>query len=363
MARKAASSAEDAFLQAILDSPDNDIPRLVFADWLEEQGNPRGAFIRLQCQRAKMTRYDPGWKDILAQESAIFKQFDAEWSKPVLRLADAIEYRRGFIEHVRVSATKLLRNADRLFRIAPVCSIRLDHVDRLAEIGQAKWLARVRELDMSQNPLGHRSLRALFESEHCRSLRLLRLTECALDFNAVRVIAGEANLGNLLTLNLSANGIGAEGAQALARSPSLVNLQELSLQQNDLQVTGATALATAPTFHLRRLALGHNRIANDGAAMIASCPQFEQLRYLDLQSNGLGNPSIVALCESPCLQRLEHLNLYHNLINSRGVQMLSASSLLGNLSYLNLGSNEIDRATMQTLPQRLKTDKMRELIF
>jgi hypothetical protein len=63
------------------------------------------------------------------------------------------------------------------------------------------------------------------------------------------------------------------------------------------------------------------------------------------------------------MQCLEHLNLYHNYLNSRGIQLLGDSSLLGNLTYLNIGSNEIDRATMQTLPQRLKTDKMREFLF
>jgi len=362
MARKTASSEEDAFLQAILESPDDDTPRLIFADWLEERGNPRGTFIRLQCQRAKMTRYDDGWKEILVQESALLKQFETEWSKPVLRLVEAVEYRRGFIEHVRVSATKLLRNGDRLFRIAPICSLRVDHADQLAAIGQSAWMGRVRELDISQNPLGHRSLHSLFESELCRSLRLLRMNECGLYFNAVRVIANEANLGNLHSLSLTSNGIGTEGAQVLAGSPHLANLKILNLHQNDLQASGAAALATAPAFRLQRLSLGHNRITNEGAAMIANGPQFEDLHYLDVQSNGLGNPSLAALCESLYMKRLEHLNLYHNLINSRGVQLLSDSPLLGQLTYLNVGSNEIDRATMLTVPQRLRTDKMRELI-
>src|SRR5947199_5750750 len=109
MPRLAASTMEDAFLQPILDNPDDDLPRLVFADWLEEQGNPRGTFIRLQCRRAKLPPFDPVWKELLAQEAVIFKQLEAEWSRPVLRLVDQVEYRRGFIEHVRVSATRLLK--------------------------------------------------------------------------------------------------------------------------------------------------------------------------------------------------------------------------------------------------------------
>jgi uncharacterized protein (TIGR02996 family) len=34
----------DALLQAVLASPDDDTPRLVYADWLEERGDPRGEF-------------------------------------------------------------------------------------------------------------------------------------------------------------------------------------------------------------------------------------------------------------------------------------------------------------------------------
>jgi len=44
----------DAFLQAIRDSPDDDTPRLVFADWLTENGDAdRAEFIRVQCELAR----------------------------------------------------------------------------------------------------------------------------------------------------------------------------------------------------------------------------------------------------------------------------------------------------------------------
>ena len=43
---------EEDFIRAILASPDDDTLRLVFADWLEDQGSPRGEFIRLHCELA-----------------------------------------------------------------------------------------------------------------------------------------------------------------------------------------------------------------------------------------------------------------------------------------------------------------------
>jgi len=38
------------FIDTILERPDDDGPRLVYADWLEERGDPRGEFIRLQIR-------------------------------------------------------------------------------------------------------------------------------------------------------------------------------------------------------------------------------------------------------------------------------------------------------------------------
>src|SRR5947209_1506964 len=41
------SPKEGAFLEAIEANPDDDTLRLIYADWLEEQGDPLGEFIRL----------------------------------------------------------------------------------------------------------------------------------------------------------------------------------------------------------------------------------------------------------------------------------------------------------------------------
>jgi uncharacterized protein (TIGR02996 family) len=47
------ASLETVFLRDIHASPDDDTPRLVFADWLEDHGDPdRAELIRLQCRLA-----------------------------------------------------------------------------------------------------------------------------------------------------------------------------------------------------------------------------------------------------------------------------------------------------------------------
>src|SRR5207249_8060556 len=42
---------DEAFLQAIVENPDDDTPRVVYADWLDEHGDAaRAEFIRLQVR-------------------------------------------------------------------------------------------------------------------------------------------------------------------------------------------------------------------------------------------------------------------------------------------------------------------------
>jgi uncharacterized protein (TIGR02996 family) len=59
----------DAFLRDIIASPDDDAPRLIYADWLDEHGaEARAELIRVQCERARLDAYDPRRQDLLDRE-------------------------------------------------------------------------------------------------------------------------------------------------------------------------------------------------------------------------------------------------------------------------------------------------------
>jgi uncharacterized protein (TIGR02996 family) len=45
---------DSSFLRAILEDPLDDGPRLVWADALDERGDPRGEFVRVQCELARI---------------------------------------------------------------------------------------------------------------------------------------------------------------------------------------------------------------------------------------------------------------------------------------------------------------------
>jgi uncharacterized protein (TIGR02996 family) len=43
-----ATTDDEAFIRAIVDAPGDDGPRLVYADWLDERGDPRGGYVRAE---------------------------------------------------------------------------------------------------------------------------------------------------------------------------------------------------------------------------------------------------------------------------------------------------------------------------
>ncbi len=39
---------EETFIRAVVDRPGDDTPRLMYADWLDDRADPRGAYLRAE---------------------------------------------------------------------------------------------------------------------------------------------------------------------------------------------------------------------------------------------------------------------------------------------------------------------------
>src|SRR4051812_26564817 len=93
-----------AFLSAIREAPEDDAPRLVYADWLEDQGDlHRAEFIRLQCRLARVEPDDPDRRELEEPLWAMEREHGARWAAalPPLRGIEWAIYRRGFVEIIR----------------------------------------------------------------------------------------------------------------------------------------------------------------------------------------------------------------------------------------------------------------------
>jgi uncharacterized protein (TIGR02996 family) len=264
-----ARSQADVFLEAILDNPDEDTPRLIYADWLDERGDPtsvaRAEFIRIQCTLAKERRTAPRRETLETREQQLIEEYGGEWVRPIFRLLRSWDFHRGFIDEVGLWPDTFLAHTDQLFRRAPIQHLRLvprvwPHavfisISALADIDQ---LQRLRSLDLSDNELESSDVRSLVVSEY---------------------------LTGLTSLNLANNRIGVRGIRALAEAPLLAQLTHLDLQNNHFGAPAIRALAEA---------LGRLARASEGL----------RLCKLDLRGNQLGNEGRRLINGSPLLRRV-----------------------------------------------------------
>jgi uncharacterized protein (TIGR02996 family) len=313
----------DAFLQAILEDPDDDTPRLIYADWLEERGDPRGEFIRLQCQLARMGQGDPRCPALQYQEQQLLGAHRAEWLGPLPQGTVLYEpiFRRGFLEEVSLGPRTFSDLGEQLFRLHPrLTAVRIRGInDRGAEILAASpHLARLTVLDLSEGQLGPAGARALASSPALRQLNSLRLYANEIGPQGAAALAASPYLARLTCLNLGGtrgrygdveNNIGDAGAQALAASPYLTRLENLNLYLNQIGDPGARALAASPTLaNLTELKLyGNNAITDAGVEALAASPHLARLRVLWLGAVGLAGSR--ALAASPSLAGLGYLHL------------------------------------------------------
>jgi uncharacterized protein (TIGR02996 family) len=78
---------ERAFLLAILERPDDDAPKLIYADWLEERGDPRAEFLQLVVKSRQERAVTP-------DQRRRHDELSAELAE--LHVRQQREWRRGF---------------------------------------------------------------------------------------------------------------------------------------------------------------------------------------------------------------------------------------------------------------------------
>jgi uncharacterized protein (TIGR02996 family) len=70
---------EEAFLWSIIEEPGDDAHRLIYADWLEEQGDPRGELIRIRSQLARIPTNHSRRRELEAREQGLWEAHKGNW--------------------------------------------------------------------------------------------------------------------------------------------------------------------------------------------------------------------------------------------------------------------------------------------
>jgi uncharacterized protein (TIGR02996 family) len=137
----------EPFLRAICADPEDDTVRLVFADWLDENGDPeRAEFIRLQVAVPERPQeYDPQY----ARADALRKKNWTGWFGELPKLSGigwVQSFRRGFVSGAIAHTGKwLCVQHERVFGATPVQSLTLN-VGGLGPLERALLLSELGRL-------------------------------------------------------------------------------------------------------------------------------------------------------------------------------------------------------------------------
>lgn len=346
-------TSHEAFLAAIVANPRDDLPRLVYADYLDEIGeSPRANFIRWQIAGAQ------GDTQAARQAEELLTQHKEQWQIPQLRGGQF--FRRGFVDELQIWTEEFVTHAERIGASAPVVGLTLanagPHRDAIVRIS---WLHRLEKLDLTNNWGIRNWLDELLAAIPLPELRTLELRNNQLFADTLPELNRHlARSPHLARLNLSGNPLGDDGMEALLPATSLAGLNELIVRCDMLPYTvsihaqGAAALARNPRLRqLRTLDLAGHYIGDAGFQELIQSPNFPALETMDVSNNELGaigDSGLEALANST-LPRLKVLRLGRNRIGSIGAQILADWSHWPNMEQVDLTGCEWDGPALSIL--------------
>jgi uncharacterized protein (TIGR02996 family) len=346
-----------AFLRTCLDHPDDDTPRLIYADWLEDHDEQaRAELIRVQCELEKLTDEDPRGVVLGEREAELLTAHAHSWRAglPVwvrrpgrsrqgtlVRNQGRAQFRRGLF-HFRLSASEFLRQGKTLRRKVPFDSLCLHkaagHIHDLLASGLLEGL---RHLDIGYNHrMSDDEAIELANSGQLVSLRSLNVANLQFGPDAWQALVSSPHLANLTLFQADACPEILLGV--LVQHAAWTGLQRLRLGGCSFAPNLVVAFADSPRWtSLQELNISFGRIGPNGTEAMARSPYLRNLRWLTLRYCSLEDKGIKALVGSPNVGSLVYLNLTDNGIGAEGARAVGTSPHLGNLLRLELDDNRV----------------------
>jgi uncharacterized protein (TIGR02996 family) len=207
------------FVDAILAEPSDDAPRLIYADWLEERGDPRAEFIRVQVEMATLARplnrksmygnpmpqarnrRDAArFRELWGRQLELLTTHCTKWVEPLIGKATGVIFERGCVEGISAPPQTFVTHASVWYRSMPI-----------------------NQYCVSAHPsIKDKDWRSLLRSPHLLKIRTLELG-WSFTPRHIAALAGCPNVVNVKELFLGFNRLNDELLQQLRKSPNLVN--------------------------------------------------------------------------------------------------------------------------------------------
>ena len=332
------------FLQGILDDPDDDDLRLIYADWLDDHSgdDTLSAYIRArveherQCDPTAGMPRDDSDTCVPAAVLEVCNRLRGRWGK-----------RGGLVEHVAPQdAALFLERWEAIYAVAPVRSLGLTWTKNVGMLAGSPALSPIRELTLGcVDATPRQDLIAILRSPHLSQLQKLNLKGVS-DAPALSTLLTEAwddahpHPRHLREIFLFGWNETDETLESLWSHPLMAGLETVDI----------TPFSTACT--------------SRSLATLAACPSARSLRTLKLfASHAIDNDALRALIDSPHLTSLEHLCLANCSIDSAGIALLADSALLGQLRSLDVSGTDVWSDGIRAIAESTQPTHLRSLAF
>jgi uncharacterized protein (TIGR02996 family) len=379
-----------ALLRSIVRYPDDDTPRYVYADWLQENGRPEeGEFLRVQCRLARAEPDDSDYPDQLEREEELRLWLGTHVPGPRPTFPGGLSVEggswwwpyteRGFPRFLEfdgyqkygVRAMRALASAlERAFEALPTrwLVVRDITTAQFAALLKQPVLAKVSQLTVQLAGYGGElddAARLLANCRHLRNLNGLSVRFGFGDAGCVALAGGPWE--ELNWFSATCHEIGPAGIEALGGASWFRNLRELTFDEDLSGLAFVTLARLAPFPRLHTLDLSRGLFMEAEWLAFAASRAFPRLGKLVLDEAGMSGGALSALttgtgftlralslCEcglpagsgavlaaAPWADALRFLDLSHNALPAADMKAVLSCKRFGELRQLNLAGNAL----------------------
>ena len=348
------SGLPKAFLDDIAANIDDDTPRLVYADWLEENGQgERAEFIRVQIERARLPSWDAEQVRLRIREKDLHDAHGEAWLKEVPKVEGAKweGFRRGIVAEVSFASYEAMRTKAHECRLlAPVEAVTVRWPRKRESKDGGPPIAELRELNVTGIPADMDEVSRLADSPQLSTLRTL--TVHGMGHQMMARLVGSKHLAKLKALRVPSNNLGNDGIHSLVRAAALSALEELDLSgrgvseryQDDpiVRSAGMEALAAWPGLAtVRVLNLTGNEFGRVGLRALLRSPHASALKELSVRGGRLDGQAMAEFDTDVRGLRLDTLDVGANLLKDVGAEYVALAPSLKDLKVLRMDACEV----------------------
>ncbi len=357
--------------QAILENPEDTSRRLIYADWLDENGNEpdraQAEYIRIEIELEEISVSDSRRESLLERRWELKTEYEETWFGELFEIAEEVDYERGVPNSLTLSVRDFVENAERIFQLAPIRDGWFLEVEANAEaLARCPFFSRFETLGFSHfgeaEQLSSSVMKVLTSSPHFPKLKELWLGGCNIESEGLVAVLAVENLASLEELDVGECEIDDAGCEAFVRASHIRSLKQLDLKRNAVSEIGVQHLASSQHLAgLEELDLSHNPLGNPGVTALASASHLTNLSSLRLMNVAMSHTGMLALAGSDILEGLETLILCHNFIGDMGLEFLLSSKHLSSLSFLSLTGTGIESLGIQRLVELWPFENLKTL--